>query len=311
MVWGFDMAPLIKDGSGLFEQGLSLVARSDFDGAQQKFLAASRKLAKDGMTREASKAQVYAQLMAARPGRSHPQMLAGLSSYLGTLGEEPMMVGARTTTARALSIQLGLEAREAELDGRAGSTPLSPQHRYEAQRELASRYQQLGDEVLILPELFTRVSQTGSVRGQFLNAVAEEWFAGSLMAGDPLSAAEHYQSASQWWRLAGDEGRATEAARRTGALSVRASCWICGRQGSGHGIQFVSIPIASESAALKEGDASPLPSRDPTGHSAYVCKGCSSMISTVADQIATARDHALEAKLMAEIAAVKSRLPRG
>src|SRR5579859_4203482 len=145
------MAPLIKDGLGLMEQALSLVARSDFDGAQEKFLAASRKLAREGMSREASKAQAFAQLMSARPGRASPQLLVGLTSYLGTLGDEPMIVGARPTTASALAAQLSLEAREAQLDGRAGPIPISPLQRYDAQRELATNYQQLGDEVLILP----------------------------------------------------------------------------------------------------------------------------------------------------------------
>jgi hypothetical protein len=305
------MAPLIKDGSGLQEQALSLVARGDFNGAQEKFLAASRKFAKEGRVRDASKAQAYAQLMVARPGMASPQMLSGLSSYLSSLGDEPMLLGARPTTARTLAAQLGLEAREAQLDGRAGSIPIPPQQRYDAQRELALSYQQLGDEVLILPELFTRVPQTGSAKGHVLSALAEEGLAGALVGSDPLNAAEHFQSASQWWRLAGDEGRAAEAARKTGSLSVRASCWICGRQGSGHGVQFVSIPIAPESAALRESESSPLPSRDPTGRSAYVCKGCTSMISDVADQIASARDQALEARVMAQIAALRSQMPRG
>jgi hypothetical protein len=131
---------------------------------------------------------------------------------------------------------------------------------------------------------------------------------GSLQATNPLAAAEHFQTAQQYWIQAGNESRAQSVGAQVGQLALQAKCWFCGREGTGHGIQFVSLPIDQDVSGLKGTEGSPLPSLDASSRNVYVCKGCYSAAWGLADRIASQRASEVEARLLAEIRAMEQRL---
>ncbi|HUI38013.1 MAG TPA: hypothetical protein VLY85_00105 [Thermoplasmata archaeon] len=300
--------PLFKTGDQLFSQGRDLVLRKEFEPASVKFLDAARKLEKSGDLPAASLAEIYAQLVRLRPGAVSPQAVAVVVGRLRQVGPVPIHVGARPIGSIELAGQLGLMARELQLDLDAASGRIDLATRAKELQQLASDYRTLGDAVLFLPELFLQRTQRASEKVPVLAALSEEALGEAYQRTDPLTAAEHFQAAQNWWRQAGNEARALASAERVNQLSFRARCWFCGREGSGQGIQFVSLPIDQSVHGLQGIESSPLPSIDGTGRYVYACKGCFSAFRLLADQVAIFRASEVERRLMVQIQNLQARL---
>ena len=303
------MPPLFKDGSGTLEQALDLARRGDFAHAREKFLDASRKYAKEGSLLYPNLAKAYADLLSPEVRDGHPDALMALSTFLrSTLGTTELKLGARGISAADLATQLELTTRDLNLMAAVQSGTGNPESLAQALQALAGGYGQLGNQVLYLPELFHQKSTTAESRVPALMALSFETLGTSIQATDPLGAAEHFQTAQQYWLQANDEARSQAAGTRAGHLSIQARCWFCGREGKGHGVQFVSLPIDQEVVGLKDPGTSPLPSLDPSGRRVYVCKGCFSAVSGLSDRIAMQRAGEAEARVMAELRAMEQRL---
>lgn len=303
------MAPLLKDGSATFEQGLDLARRREFDRAADRFNSASAKLSKEGNLGAANLARAYASLMLLGTRRNDPGALLALSALLrSTLGSTELRPGPRAISAEELAVQLDLGARDLSLVGAAMSGAGQPQVLAQELQTVANEYQRLGSQALFLPELFEQRTVMADSRSPYLMALSYETLGHAVQGSDPLGAAEHFQIARQYWVQAGDEARAHQSALRVGDLSIRARCWFCGREGSGHGIQFTSLPIDIEVTGLKGLEGSPLPSLDASGRNVYACKGCASSLRLLADRMAIARALEVEQRLMAQIQALEHRL---
>ena len=303
------MPSLFKSGDELLDQGLDLSRRRDFVKAREKFLDASRKLSKEGGTIYVDVARAYADLMLLSSPNPDPTLMANLAGYLrSTVGTFELRPGARGITGADLATQLQLEARDRNLSASLQSGQGDPNGLAQALQALANDYMQLGNQVLFLPELFQQQSVTADLRVPVLMALSFETLGRGVMHTDPMAAAEHFQTAQQYWSQAGDSSRAAVAAGQIERLSLQAKCWFCGREGAGHGVQFVSMPVDLDVSGLKGHDGSPLPSLDKAGTHLYVCKACNSAVRVLADRIASERSAQVAHQLRAEMAAMERRL---
>jgi len=303
------MAPLFKSGSEVLEQALDLAKRRDYDRARQKFEDAAEKFSKEGSVLYVDLARVYADLMLYPSRGGDPGFLTNLATRLrSSLGTTELRPGPRSIAAPDLATQLELAAGETNLLAQVQSGVGDRAAIAQALQGVANGYRQLGPEVLFLPELFHQQTIPSGSKFPVLMALSFETLGASLQATDPLAAAEHYQTARQYWMQAGDQGRSEAAARQVESLAFRAKCWFCGREGVGHGIQFVSLPIDQDVNGLTGLDAGPLPSVDGSGRRVFACKGCSSALRLLADAIAAQRAYEVEARLNARIQALEQRL---
>ena len=303
------MAPLFKSGNDLLEQGLDLSRRRQFAQAREKFLDAVRKLSKEGGTMYIDLARAYADLMLLSSPTPDPTLMANLANYLrSTLGTVELRPGPRGITGADLATQLQLDARDRNLSVAMASGQMDPNGLAQALQSLATDYMQLGNQVLFLPELFQQQTILADSRAPVLMALSFETLGRAIQSTDPMAAAEHFQTAQQYWSQAGDSARASIAASQLEQLSLQAKCWFCGREGAGHGVQFVSMPVDLDVTGLKGHDGSPLPSLDRSGTHLYVCKGCNSAVRVLADRIASERSAQVAQQLRAEMQALEQRL---
>lgn len=303
------MAPLFKSGSDVMDQALDLARRRDYARARQKFEEAAEKLAKEGSILNVDLARAYGELMRYPSQGGDPAYLSRLAQYLrASLGTTELRPGPRGIRASDLAAQLELAAGEsqalAQVQGGGGDRAALAQ----SLQNLANGYRALGSQVLFLPELFHQQAIPADSRFPALMAISFETLGGSLQATDPMAAAEHFQTAQQYWAQAGDQARSEASARQVESLAFRARCWFCGREGVGHGIQFVSLPIDQDVTGLKGIDSSPLPAVDGSGRRVFACKGCSSALRLMADAIAAQRAYEVELRLNARIQALEQQL---
>ncbi len=303
------MAPIFKGGSATMEKAQDLVRRREFAPASAMFAEASRKLAKEGAVHEANCAKAYADLLSPSVMGGDPAAMLGLGAFLrSALGDASLRPGPRAIAAADLATQLELDARFRSLTAQAQARSGDPAALAQGLQALAGEFGRLGHEVLFLPELFHQQAILAESRVPALMALSFETLGLSKESTDPLAAAEHYQTAQQYWAQAGNASGAEASATRVARLALQAKCWFCGREGTGHGIQFVSLPIDQDVTGLKGIDSSPLPSLDRSGRNVFVCKGCFSAVGGLADRIATQRAGETEARLVARIHAIEARL---
>lgn len=303
------MAPLFKSGSEVMDQGLDLARRRDYARARQKFEDAAAKLSKEGSVLNVDLARAYAELMLYPSRGNDPAYLTGLANYLrGSLGTTELRPGPRGISAPDLALQLELAAGESQALALVQSGTGNPTATAQSLQNLANGYRALGPQVLFLPELFNQQAVPADSKFPALMAISFETLGNSLQTTDPLAAAEHFQTAQQYWAQAGDQARSEASARLVESLALRARCWFCGREGVGHGIQFVSLPIDQEVTGLKGIDSSPLPAVDGSGRRVFACKGCNSALRLLADAIAMQRAYEVEVRLNARIQALEQQL---
>jgi hypothetical protein len=303
------MAPIFKDGAAIQEQALDLARRREFDRAQERFEEAARRFTKEGATFDANLARAYSGLLGLGARGADPTAFRSLSALLrAALGNVELRPGPRGIGAAELAGQLELAAQETALLAALQSGGGDPGAVAQALQALANEYLRLGNQVLFLPELFHQRSIPASSRAPRLMAISFETLGRSKQSTNPLAAAEDFQTAQQYWRQAGEEAQAQSVAGWVGQLALQARCWFCGREGAGHGIQFVSLPVDQELTGLKATEASPLPSLDATGRNVYACKGCWSAFQHLADRIASERANEVERRLLVEMREMERRL---
>jgi hypothetical protein len=301
--------PIIKDGAATLEQGLDLARRGDLSRASEKFLDAARKFSREGNLLYASVATAYTNLLSSAVGNSDPSSLMALFSLLQNIpGTIELKLGPRGISSSELANELQLTARYSSLTSLAHSQSGNPESLAQGLQGLATEYRQLGNRVLFLPELLRHQAIPADSQAPVLMALSFEVLGKSLEGTDPMTAAEHFQTAQQYWTQAGYDDNAQQAATRSGNLALKAKCWVCGREGTGHGVQFVSIPVDKEATGLNLPSSSPLPSIDRSGRYVYVCKGCHSAIGDLADRIAVQRVSQVEDRLLREMRAMEHRL---
>jgi hypothetical protein len=299
--------PLLKTADDLMELGHDRVLRGDFRTAQDRYADAARKYSKDGNMPAATLASAYADL--ARLGQNPaPGDYRTAANSLAQLGGLPMKLGPRQIPASVLAREAGLLAEDKETLSIRPATPAEHDALAKRFQALSMGYRQLGNQTLILPEIFQRESTSTTMKAPFFAALAEEEMGESLIGQDPKRAAEHNQNARNWWMQAGNTERAQAAAARVNQYGHSVKCWFCGREVTGEGIQFVALP-GEMGPWSSSSQGSGLASADLTRGSVYACKGCASTVDKVADERALQRSKEVEDRLNAKIEQLRSRIP--
>ncbi len=292
--------PLFKSPEQLMDLGQDQFLRGDFSAARGRFQEAARKFAETGNAQGAQIAQAYASLASLGVSDPGPEQYASAAQSLAPLGGLSMKLGPTQVPASSLAQETRILYETKTL---LSVRPGSPQQYAEmAQRfqALSLEYRQLGSQNLLLPELFNRSSVSPVVMAPYMAAMAEEAMGEAVVLDHPQEAAEHNQNARNWWTQANELGKAQEAAARAQLYGRSARCWICGREVTGEGVQFVTRPAAI-GPWTNAGTGGGMGSADPSRSVLYTCKGCASLIDAVADRYAQERAHEVEVKLEAEI----------
>lgn len=303
------MAKLFKSGEAVLQQALDLSRRRDFVKARQKFIDASEKFAKEGAPLYSNLCRAYADLMLLSGPTADAGLMLGLARFLRTtLGDAELRPGPRGISAGDLATELQLMARNTNLMATIQSGGGNNASVAQALQSLANDYRQLGNRVLFVPEFFHHEVVSAESRFPVLMAFSFEALGAEVQSSDPLSAAEHFQTAQQYWSQAGNPSRAAYAGGQIERLSLQAKCWFCGREGAGHGVQFASMLIDLDVTGLRGHDASPLPSIDKGGRHLYVCKGCNSAMRVLVERVAHEQATQMAGQLRAEMQALEARL---
>jgi hypothetical protein len=301
--------PLFKTPDQLMALGQDLMLRGDFSSSKNKYEDAAEKYRVAGNPQMAVVAHAYAQLMALGAAAPGVTEYAAAAQALSPLGDYPLKLGPRQVPASTLAREAGLLAEQSSL---AKSTPHTPADWSDVARRnqaLSMEFRQLGNQNLLLPELFRHETMNPAQLAPSAAARAEEAMGEAVVLDHPKEAAEHNENARNWWAQAGDLMRAQEAANRVQLYGRSARCWFCGREVTGEGVQYVLF--ASDIGPWSSVDSGAgLGSVDPSRGSILACRGCASAIDRIADQHAIERAKEVEVKLEAEIQRLEEQIRR-
>jgi hypothetical protein len=293
---------LFKSPEQVLQSGNDAVLRGSFAEAVQNYKSASVKFSKQGNMMMSRLADGYAAIVAIAQSPSNTSLYYPAAQSVRSLGDITLKLGLREISAPALAGEIQLLASEIDvLNARAAT---SGEHADKAQRlrELAMRFRtEASETVLVLPELFLKQSVLGESKALSLSAHAEEELGESLVMNDPKAAAEHYQTARLLWMQAGRQELADGAASRVRSYGMSARCWFCGREISGEGVHFLSMPSDLTDLVKKTAKDSALPAFDPSQARIYACKGCHSAIYKMADTLAIERMRELEMRINVQL----------
>ena len=298
------MAFLFKNGEQLYNEGLDMIGRKDFGGAKKKFVDAVQKgYNADGM------AIVYIAILDTGANRSNLSCYKALRDALGNLKVSSFKFGLTDIDVADLIAESELDIKEIE----ANNIPDALyKEKSAALIACAGEFMgRIGEKNLKLDEIFKgTTAATGSREALILQAEGYYVLGEGSVSEDPKMASEYMQMAYNFRKQLGDSGDQELRLARNYARSAR--CWICGRPANGEGIHFQPMrsTIAPVFAKAAEGEIVKPYSDDV--HSIYVCIPCYTAISNRSDDIsrayydrAMAEVHAIEARLEAEIAAVR------
>ena len=173
--------------------------------------------------------------------------------------------------------------------------------------QIAGKYlENLGDETLMMEEIFSEEKITGRQYSNFLYARGFEILAESTKWDDPRKAAEYMQSSLHYNQLRNDTERMQKNEDFINGAKVTANCWFCGRQVSGSNIHFVPMPARITEPIAKQTGNGPLPTNDK--EHVFACRACFSSINIqdeaylrIAKRYADEEDAALRSELIGYI----------
>lgn len=298
---------LFKDGNELYDEGVDLVKRREYDKAVKSF---EKCLDKDKCTMK-DMARVMLSILSIRSGINSPGAYVSAAELFRGKGDMSFEFGLTTMNAPRI-------ANECE----ATATMLSAQQiqandqNHEARGQALIKAAQdmqakVGGENLVFYELFRTSQMTGTRLSYLLMATGFESLADGQVWGDTKKAAEYQQMAYNYRRQFGDTGDGNlEKLKR---YSRSCTCWICGRESMGEGVHF--FPMPSEISPQMRSADGPVSSADEGYSSIFACRACYSAISKRADSIAQYYHNMamseiarIRAEMLAEIAALQSQI---
>jgi len=300
---------LFKSGREILALGNDCVLRRDFKGAYEKYISAAKKFAKDGNGPEQSVAEAYAAVMAISQNESNPDIYRSAAKSLEPLGDIPLKLGLRDISSAELGQEIVLLASEIEIKRLTPSKPAEYADKAKKLQDLASKFRTYtSGKILVIPELFGRQTVRGELKALPLSALAEEALGESLISSDPKTAAEHYQTARLWWSQAGQYDETERAAGIVSKYAHATKCWFCGRQVTGEGVHFRSMPSELTELLKKIADEDALPSYNGSSGAIFACMGCYSAIKQLADEIAVLRMKELEARINVQLTQIANQI---
>jgi len=298
-----------KSADEKFDQGNEFIKRKEYDKARKAFESALKK-----GTKESEVAQVMITLLDLRDNNT-AQVYGDAVTILNQKGELQVEFGLFTIKCSQLAVECDAMYSERVGLGMASSGGDALKARADALFAAAMKFQtKIGMNTLIIPDVYAGTKVTGIQKANFLMAEGNENMAESVAMDDPKKAAEYLHMSLNYRRQLGDTNAEARINNKITQYAKAAACWICGRETSGQGLHFVSMPTEVTGMQMKSKQTSPLPSIDNNA-SIYVCRACYLAISKRADSIARQYHdvamnemRAMEARLNARINSVNARI---
>ena len=298
---------LFKSGDQLYDEGIDLINRKEYGNAKGKFNDA---LSKD--TSKAAMARMYIALIDLNNNRGNVSSYEAFINALDACGQSQFKFGLTEIDAEAIKTECtpGIEEIRA-----SSMVDYDYMAKGQAMIDLAAKYaSMIGDAPLKLDEIAKGNTQaTGTRESLILQAMAYECMGTGVVMKDPKQGSEYMQLAYNFRRQIGDSGDRDLELMKCYAKSGK--CWLCGRPANGEGVHFMAVR-SNISQMFRDRERDNLIKTADSGFgSIYVCMPCYSAISNRADDIsrgyynqAVSEMRAMEARLQAEIAAVRSEM---
>lgn len=297
---------LFKNGDQLYDEGIDLINRKEYNGAKEKFNdALSKETSKAGMAR------MYIALINLIGNRGNTSNYQTFINELKACGQRQFKFGLTDIDAEAIETECSLAMEEINASSMSDGEYME---KGQAMIDVAAKYASLiGDAPLKLDEISKGNTQsTGTRESLILQAMAYECMGMGVVLRNPKQGSEYMQMAYNFRRQIGDSGDRDLQLMKNYARSSK--CWICGRPANGEGIHFMSIR-SNITPMFRERENDLIRTADEDFGSIYVCMPCYSAISNRADDIsrdyfsqAMAEMRAMEARLQAQISAVRSEI---
>ena len=274
MVFGF-----FKDGNELYNEGVDLVKRREYEKAAKSF---EKCLDKDKCTKK-DMARVMLSILSIRSNLNLPGAYLSTAEILRKHGDMSFEFG--LTQMNAPDVVSECEATAEML--KAQQMPANSSTHEKKGMALISAAQgmqaKVGNRDLVFYDLFRNTRMTGMRLSSLLMATGFESRAEGMVWEDVKKAAEYLQTAHGYWRQFGEVGK--EDLDKIRKYSKSCTCWICGREVSGEGVHFFEMP-SEISPQLRGARDGPLASADESYESIYACRACYSAVSKRVDVIA-------------------------
>ncbi len=274
MVFGF-----FKDGNELYNEGVDLVKRREYEKATKSF---EKCLDKDKCTKK-DMARIMLSILGIRTNPNLPGAYLSAAETLRKNGDMSFEFG--LTQMNAPDVISECEATAEML--KAQQMPANDSTYEKKGMALINAAQgmqaKVGNRDLIFYDLFRNTRMTGMRLSAMLMATGFESRAEGMVWEDIKKAAEYLQTANGYWRQFGETGKDSQG--KIKKYSKSCTCWICGREVSGEDVHFFSMP-SEISPQLRDARDSPLASADENYESIYACRACYSAISKRIDVIA-------------------------
>ncbi|MDR3206518.1 MAG: hypothetical protein LBT41_05465 [Candidatus Methanoplasma sp.] len=301
------MALIFKSGDELFDQGIDLVKRKEYAKARSNF----RKTVEKG-GKEKALAEMYVAILDVIASPKVPEPYDHLADVLRS-AQGPFEFGLTEVDPAKAIVESRLVAERIRTLAIGGGTD-ADNIRGERLLALAQKYQvQIGNNPLKIYEITSGdTSTTGLKEALLLQAIGYEALSASVVFSDPKKAAEYLQNACNCRKQLGDSNGNDQNMKLISSYSKSAKCWICGRPSTGEGIHFLAMS-SDITPFMRATNDDLLKSAPDSFQSIYVCRPCYTAISRKSDEIAKgyhniaiAEMRAMEARLQAEIASVRS-----
>ena len=283
-----------------FEKGVLL---GDFVSAIRLFEDAANEYEKRGdlvgQNQALANARLYEYLHTKKP-----EILPQLISHLQHLTEIEC-IGSATETMPASKLAAELEARVSEvkiekLGSGTGHAGLASAH-----AEAQDRFEPILSESLVTYPLVVEDQYGDSAQKRYYyHAARASWHrAQAMVREDPAAAAEEMSQAVMYYRRAGYDQGEQASARALSNLRLTRTCWLCGREMQGQGINFAyqSTKVSSYHLSLLEKVNQDCSSLDLENSKVAVCVVCQGLIAcvtrNVAAEIAAQKVKSLEGQL--------------
>ncbi|MBR2255297.1 MAG: hypothetical protein IJ856_05760 [Candidatus Methanomethylophilaceae archaeon] len=267
---------LFKSGDDLYQEGEELIKRGEFSKARNVL---QKSIDKEGGVDDVAAVKVA--LLDLNGNLNNVDRYQALISKLNELSASDIEFGLTKVNRDFLKMEAKLTVERLNLTDELQSG--NKMKVAEKIQDLAARYQeQIGDEHLLIPEIFNNdTTTTGTVMFYDLMAMSYEGMADGTVWDDPSQAAEYQQIAMSYRQ---QNGRSFEEnQKKIKAYSMTSKCWLCGRIATGEGILFYSAPADISPALAK--DTNTVRSNSDDLHHIYICRACYSAVSYRADEI--------------------------
>lgn len=254
-----------------FEKGADLIAQKKFDEAKTNLIKSIDKGNAD------PEVYILMEMLDLRENYDDVNQLAKAMAVLSKYTNKTVKYGVHDVNSTKLlnECKLRIDANKALGAADAAKTEDAGKELIRCGNEYMS---QIGDENLIIEEIFSEEKTTGRAYALLLNARGYETLAQALKWDDPKKAADYSQQAANYRRDRNEIKMADANERFVAGLAKTVHCWFCGKEVSGEDVHFVPMESKITKPILEIINKNDLPIKSSGPNEIYACRACFSAI---------------------------------